>query len=100
MVRTGILFLVLQSVLLCATVQAEPGFAKSQQTDIVSSLLSIGSGDQPGPDDDDGDGEFLRPSAFTAVVQAAPSANFASPTCAPRPARQAANCIRAPPALA
>lgn len=100
MVRTGILFLVLQSVLLCATVQAEPGFAKSQQTDIVSALQSTGSGDQPGPDDNDGDGEFLRPTVFAAVVEAAPSAIFASPTCAPRAARQAANGIRAPPALA
>lgn len=99
MVRTGILFLVLQSLLLCATVQAEPGFAKSSQSDIASVLQTSGSGDNPCPDDTGGDGDLLD-SAVSSAFLAAVFVDFNSLDGAARSARYADYTIRGPPAQA
>lgn len=99
--RIGLLFLVLQSVLLCATAQAEPGVSQKPQT-AAAGVLESSPGDTgtPLPPGGDGDLELQRAAAGVFSASAVPGATLVFP-CSPLPGRaRTANIIRGPPALA
>lgn len=96
--RIGLLFLVLQSVLLCAAAQAEPDIAqKKLQVAASGALESSGGGDDSLPQDGDIDAGLQRSAAADptfppAAVVATRAAHNALPA-----GRCLANIIRGPP---
>ncbi|WP_346837782.1 hypothetical protein [Microbulbifer sp. SAOS-129_SWC] len=90
----------LQSVLLCAAVQAEPGATKSLSADSCAALLTLGD-DTPFPNTPDNDTDLQSVDEPVTV----PASSFAvfgflPPRTQPQSCRIDSNSIRGPPSLA
>ncbi|WP_323846616.1 hypothetical protein [Microbulbifer magnicolonia] len=94
------LFLILQAVLLCATVQAGPVAADSLASDIASHFQPGGCGHGVSIDDTDGDDDQQNAGAFRTQPTAAAASGFSPREFFPQSLRGAANGIRAPPSQA
>lgn len=97
--RIGILYLVLQAVLLCATVQAAPVAADAFAPDVASLLQAPGCGGGVAAEDNDADDDLhtvavpiLRPGAEIAPL-------FSTVGLLPLPRPREGHAIRAPPSL-
>ncbi len=95
--RTGLLFLVLQSLLLCNVVQAETGPVETQKMGSAASFLQTGGDDQGlPPADEDGDGDFqLAPATAGEPFGRLRTPDLCSQT--PFQIARSGNSIRAPP---
>lgn len=97
--RIGLLFLLLQSVLLCATVQAGP-VASDKLLSTAAAAVDGSCGGKDDPLPQDGDVELQRAASVdTARTPTTVAATFAAGNSLPV-GRCAANIIRAPPSLA
>lgn len=98
--RTGIFFLILQSLLLCAVVQAEPGATKASHVDFAVAFQPVDTGNGVFADDS-GDEEDSQNSADSAVRLFAPAApNLFPVRHVPQTRRREGHGIRAPPLTA
>lgn len=99
-VRIGILFLVLQAMLLCATVQAGPIATDSWESEVAGMFGSSGTDEGVSADEDDA-GDDLHCAATAGVcsgTEVFPS--FPLPELYPLSPPGTGNTIRAPPSLA
>jgi len=98
-VRIGFLFLVLQSVLLCAAVQAEPGAAKSFTSDSCAALQTLSDG-KPFPDEPDNDADLQTADEPLALAPSGAIFGVLPPRSLRQYRRIDSNSIRGPPSLA
>jgi len=98
-VRTGIFFLILQSLLLCAAAQAEPGATNASHVDFAVAFPADASKDVFA-DDSEGeeDSQKTADSALSLCESAAP--NLFPVRHVPQSPRRDGHGIRAPPLLA
>lgn len=96
--RTGLLLLVLQSLLLCNAVQAETGPVETQKIGGIASLLQTG-GDDKGfpPASEDGDADFQLAPATASTADPFGRLRTSGPCSSPLHTARSGNSIRAPP---
>ncbi len=93
--RTGILFLVLQSLLLCAAVQAEPGATKSFQAEFAAAVQLAGKGTSA--DDPEGEEDPQKPADTATRPRGAAATQLFPIRHLPLPPGREGHRIRAPP---